>query len=121
MSKEIAVEFLRMAASGRVAEAYENYVGSDFKHHNPHFRGDAASLRAAMEADAATHPNKVLQVQRAIAEGDLVAVHSSVRMTGDDRGYALVHIFRFAGGRIVELWDIAEPVPENSPNENGMF
>jgi hypothetical protein len=23
--------------------------------------------------------------------------------------------------RIAELWDVAQPVPEHSPNENGMF
>ena len=32
-----------------------------------------------------------------------------------DRGIALVHIFRFEAGRIAELWDIGQPVPENSP------
>jgi len=119
--RNAAVGFLRAASSGRVREAYERYIGPDFKHHNPHFGGDAAALRAAMEQDAAEHPNKVLKVQRVLADDDLVAVHSWVRMTGDDAGYALVHIFRFAGDRVVELWDIAEPVPASSPNANGMF
>lgn len=119
--RDAAVGFLREASSGRVREAYERYIAPDFRHHNPHFGGDAAALRAAMEEDAVQHPNKVLKVQRVLVDGDLVAVHSSVRMTGDDAGYALVHIFRFAGDHIVELWDIAEPVPASSPNENGMF
>jgi predicted SnoaL-like aldol condensation-catalyzing enzyme len=119
--RDAAVEFLQLASSGRVRDAYDRFAAPDFKHHNPHFAGDMASLRDAMEKDAAAHPNKVLKVQHAIAEGDVVAVHSWVRMTGDDAGYALVHIFRFDGGRVAELWDIAEPVPENSPNENGMF
>jgi predicted SnoaL-like aldol condensation-catalyzing enzyme len=44
-----------------------------------------------------------------------------VRQNPDDRGGALVHIFRFHGDRVVELWDIGQPVPEDSPNENGMF
>jgi len=46
---------------------------------------------------------------------------SSVRQNPQDRGGAVVHIFRFAGARIAELWDIGQPVPENSPNEYGMF
>ena len=119
--RKAAVDFLEQASSGRVREAYDKYASPDFQHHNPHFAGDAASLREAMEKDAVAHPNKVLKVQRAIAEGDVVAVHSWVRMTGDDAGYALVHIFRFEGDRVAELWDIAEPVPANSPNANGMF
>jgi predicted SnoaL-like aldol condensation-catalyzing enzyme len=32
-----------------------------------------------------------------------------------------VHIFRFRGDKIVELWDLGQEVPESSPNENGMF
>jgi hypothetical protein len=32
-----------------------------------------------------------------------------------------VHIFRFAGDRVVELWDVAQPLPADSPNENGAF
>ena len=39
----------------------------------------------------------------------------------NDRGTAAVHIFRFQGDRVIELWDVGQPVPENSPNENGMF
>lgn len=119
--KEAAVDFLRLAGSGKVREAYRKYVGPEFRHHNAYFRGDAESLMAAMEENAAKNPNKVLDVQRALEDGDLVAVHSHVRQNPDDRGAALVHIFRFKGDKVVELWDVAQPVPENSPNEHGMF
>jgi predicted SnoaL-like aldol condensation-catalyzing enzyme len=36
-------------------------------------------------------------------------------------GGAVVHIFRFEGGLIVELWDVGQDVPEQSVSENGMF
>jgi predicted SnoaL-like aldol condensation-catalyzing enzyme len=121
LRKAAAVGFLQGSASGNVREAYDRYVGSSFKHHNPYFGGDAASLRAGMEQNAAQNPVKALEVQRTIAEGDLVAVHSKVQMKPGDPELALVHIFRFDGDRIVELWDIAQPVPPDSPNENGMF
>jgi predicted SnoaL-like aldol condensation-catalyzing enzyme len=119
--KEVALSFLRAAASGNVRAAYQKHVAPNFKHHNPFFRGDAESLMKGMEENATKNPNKVLEVQRAIEEGDLVAVHSRVLMKPDDRGVALVHFFKFQGDRIVELWDLGQPVPENSPNENGMF
>ncbi len=34
---------------------------------------------------------------------------------------ALVHIFHFKGDRIDELWDIGQPVPQDCPNQHGMF
>jgi predicted SnoaL-like aldol condensation-catalyzing enzyme len=119
--KERAVAFLGLAAAGRVDEAYADYVGPGFLHHNPYFRGDAASLKAAMAENASQNPRKTLQVQRALEDGDLVAVHSHVRQKPEDPGAAVVHLFRFENGRIVELWDIGTPVMDEGPNENGMF
>lgn len=119
--KEAAMEFLRLVAAGKVREAYGKYIGPEFRHHNAFFKGDAESLMVAMEENAATNPNKVLEVQRALQDGDLVAVHSRIRQTPSDPGAAVVHIFRFQGNLIAEAWDVGQAVPEDSPNENGMF
>lgn len=119
--KESALDFLSSVASGQVRKAYELYVGPGFKHHNPYFRGDAASLEEGMTQNARKNPDKVLEIQAAIEEGDHVAVFSRVRQEPKDKGGAVVHIFRFNDGRIVEFWDIGQPVPEDTVNENGMF
>lgn len=119
--KDAAMEFLRLAASGKIRVAYRTYVGPDFRHHNPFFPGDAKSLMAAMEENAAKNPDKVLEIQHALQDGDLVAVHSRVRQKPTDRGVAVVHIFRFKENLITELWDMGQAVPEESPNEYGMF
>jgi len=119
---ERAVAFLRLASTGDVRRAYEQYVSSAFRHHNAYFAGDAASLAAGMEQNAAENPNKAFQVQRTIAEGDLVAIHSRLQLKPGAPEIAVVHIFRFDDeGRIVELWDVGQPVPAQSPNEYGMF
>ena len=119
--KNVAVSFLQLVASGRVREAFEKYVGPGFRHHNPHFDATPEALIHAMEENARQFPQKHLDVKRALEDGDLVAVHSHVRHTPDERGYGLVHIFRFDGDRVAELWDLAQEVPANSPNGNGMF
>jgi predicted SnoaL-like aldol condensation-catalyzing enzyme len=120
-NKDNAISFLKLAASGKVREAYSKFVGAGFRHHNPFFEGSAESLLRAMEENAQQNPEKVLEVKRAIAEGDHVAVHTHVRQKPGDPGAAVVHIFRFEKGRIVELWDLGQPVPERSPNQHGMF
>ena len=120
-NKDAAVTFLKMAASGKVREAYARFVGAGFRHHNPFFEGSAEALMAAMEENARQNPSKVLEVKRAIAEGEFVVVHGYVRHKLGDLGAAVVHIFRFEKDRIVELWDVGQPVPAESPNEYGMF
>lgn len=120
-NKDAAVSFLKMASSGDVREAYSKFVGANFKHHNPYFEGSAQTLMTAMEENARDNPNKTLNVKLAIAESDLVAVDTHVRQSPEDRGGAAVHIFRFEEGHIVELWDVGQEVPEESPNQYGMF
>lgn len=120
-NKDAAVSFLKMASSGNVREAYSKFVGPGFRHHNPFFDGSAESLMNGMEENARQNPNKVLEVKHAIAEGAFVTVHSHVRQNPDEAGGAVVYIFRFEDDRIVELWDVGQPIPKVSPNQHGMF
>src|SRR5262245_52377282 len=119
--RDVAVSFMALVGSGRVREAYDRHVGEDFRHHNPFFRGDREALLRAMEENAVKNPAKVLDVKHTLEEGDYVAVHSHIRQNAQDRGGAAVHIFRFENDRIVELWDVGQAIPRDSPNEHGMF
>ena len=119
--KDAAVEFLKQIVAGDVRGAYERHVGDGFRHHNPYFAGDAPSLRKGMEEDEARHPGKQLDVLVALQEGNYVAVHSRLRRGATEPDIAVVHIFRFEGGRIAELWDIAQAAPKEIVNKNGMF
>lgn len=119
--KQAAAEFLRMVAVGEIRQAYARHVAPGFRHHNAWFAGDADSLMRGMEENHGVHPHKQLDIQRVLEDGALVAVHSHMRPKPGSPGMALMHIFRFEQGRIAELWDIGQPVPEQSPNEHGMF
>ncbi|HWM42448.1 MAG TPA: nuclear transport factor 2 family protein, partial [Burkholderiales bacterium] len=87
----------------------------------PYFPGDAESLRKGMEEAHAKFPQTAIEIQRALEEGNLIAVHSKVKHAPAGRDIAVVHIFRFKGMRIVELWDIGMEAPESSPNQYGLF
>jgi predicted SnoaL-like aldol condensation-catalyzing enzyme len=56
-----------------------------------------------------------------IAEGDLVMTHGLIPTSPEDRGMAAADIFRLEDGKIVEHWDVVQPVPETSANDNTMF
>ena len=118
---DAAKRFLTMVCDGRVHAAFDQLVAPDFRHHNPWFRGDAAALRDGMASNAAQFPDKAIEFHRILADGDEVAVLSRMQHTKDGPAHALVHIFRFEGGRIVELWDVAQQMPGDAVNENGMF
>jgi predicted SnoaL-like aldol condensation-catalyzing enzyme len=91
------------------------------KHHNVYFAGDAKSLEQAMIENHERFPHKTMEVKHAVEEGVIVIVHSHVLLKPGDAGVALVHIFRFEGEKIAEMWDLGQQVPDVSPNEHGMF
>jgi predicted SnoaL-like aldol condensation-catalyzing enzyme len=120
--RQTALAFLNQVIIGRISEAFEKYIARQgFRHHNPHFRGDRESLKAAMMDAKLKFPNTTLDVQHVFEEDDLVAVHSRVKHSGDAPEIAVVHIFRFEREKVVELWDVAMQAPKDSPNENGIF
>ena len=119
--KTAAIHFLELTAAGNVSEAFDLYVGQDFRHHNLSFKGDAASLKSAMLESAAYLPEKKLEIQFAVKEENRVAVYSKVEIYPGERGVALVHFFRFEDNKIVELWDLAQAPPDEIINEYGLF
>lgn len=119
--KDIATEFLRLAASGHIDEAYDKYVHPDFFHHNPYFPGDRESLKQGMADSHKEMPNKEYRTVRAMEDGELVAVHGRIKLTPEMPEFALVHIFRFEGDKIIEEWEAGQEVPGDMPNGNGMF
>ena len=119
--KDIAVSFLQLASSGNARQAFRKYVHPQFSHHNPYFKGDRESLLTGMEESAVQFPKKVFEVVRTLEDGDFVVVHGKVRLNPDMPEISLIHIFRFDGDLIIEEWEAAQEVPQESPNENEMF
>ncbi len=119
--KQAAVDFLQLVIAGRIDEAYRVHVEMQGKHHNPYFAPGFDALKQAMKENHVQFPNKHIAVKNVLGDGDLVAVHSHIMPSPDDKGIAAVHLFRFQGDRIVELWDCGQPVPSESPNRDGMF
>jgi predicted SnoaL-like aldol condensation-catalyzing enzyme len=120
--KKAAESFLKMAGTGKVHEAYDQYVAPSFIHHNQYFKGDRQSLLTAMQEASKTSPNKAIEIRRIYEDGDTVVTHSLVtRQDPQAPAIAVVHIFRFEHDRIAELWDLGQPISKDSPNENGMF
>ena len=115
-----ALEFLQLAREGSRAAA-ERLLTPGARHHNPYFKAGMPALLDAIEAAARTAPDRLSDTKHVVSDGEFVAVHSHVRQRQGDQGAAVFHLFRFEGDRIAELWDVAQPVPADDPNADGMF
>ena len=66
-------------------------------------------------------PNKSITFVRAVAEDDLVALHTHQVWPNNDE-WVTMDYFRFdENGKIVEHWDVIQQVPESSANGNTMY
>ena len=116
----LALEFLRLLRIGN-GEAARRLVTPDARHHNPYFVAGMKQLIDAAVSAASSAPERTADVLRVVASGECVAVHSHVRHRSNEPGVSVVHIFRFEGELIAELWDVGQAVPADTLNSDGMF
>ena len=70
----------------------------------------------------ANHPDARGEIKRVFADGDYVILHSLWHsLTDSPRGEAVVDIYRLEDGKLVEHWDVIQPIPETAANKNTMF
>ena len=105
-TKQAAVEFLQLVVAGHIDEGYKRFVDMNGKHHNVFFPAGFGALKKAMAENHVELPNKQFTPINVIADGDFVAVHSHLVLQKSDQEMAVVHIFRFHGDKIVEMWDV---------------
>ncbi len=116
-----AIAFYRTAYAGAPRDAVDAYVGAHYIQHNPLVGDGPEPFIAYFERMAAEYPDKTIDFVRAVAEGDLVALHTHQVWPGGDE-YVTMDFFRFdANGKIVEHWDAIQQVPATSANGNTMY
>ncbi|QBQ99484.1 nuclear transport factor 2 family protein [Paraburkholderia pallida] len=99
------------------ADLYPGFVSGPYIQHNPLFPDGLDDILGYIK-QAGRIP---CEVKRIAIDGDLAFVHVRyLEWAGQET--AGVDIFRFdANGKIVEHWDVLQPVPKTANNANTMF
>ena len=120
-NKQNAIAFYRTAYSGDPASAVEMYVGAEYIQHNPLVGDGKQAFIDYFTEMALQYPGKEIEFIRAIAEGDLVALHTHQTWPGNEE-YVTMDFFRFdTDGKIIEHWDAIQVVPDETKNGNPMY
>lgn len=99
-----------------VRGAFERYVAPHYIQHNPHIADGRDAAIAALEPIFG--PDSRFEIKRIVVDGDLAVIHLH-GSTG--KGGAVADIFRLKCGRIVEHWDVLQPIEDSPVNPHPYF
>lgn len=120
-NKRNAIAFYQTAYEGNPRQAVDQFVGDSYTQHNPWVGDGPEPFIEYFERMQEEYPDKSISFVRAVAEGDMVALHTH-QVWPDDNEYVTMDFFRFDDeGKIVEHWDAVQEIPETSANDNTMY
>jgi predicted SnoaL-like aldol condensation-catalyzing enzyme len=119
-NKKLVITFYQSFFGDHDMSVLEKYVAPDYIQHNPTVADGRDGLANAAKGWFASAPKSKVDIRQAAADGDLVWLHLKAQY-GPGPAISLVDIFRVKDGKIVEHWDIAQPVPDKAANPHPMF
>ena len=120
-NRRILLDFIELFYHQRkVRLAFERHVAADYIQHNPNIQDGREAAIIALEPLFGS-PDASFEIHRILVDGDLAAIHLHGRRSAQALGGAVVDLYRFADGKIVEHWDVLQSIPETAVNPHPMF
>jgi predicted SnoaL-like aldol condensation-catalyzing enzyme len=120
-NKKTVVAFYEAAINQKDFDAASKYLGPRYTQHNPTAPDGPAGLKGFLVFLKDKFPSAKSEIKRVFADGDYVILHVHAVREPGTRGNAIIDIFKLESGKVVEHWDVAQPIPEKAANDNGMF
>ena len=102
-----------------VRRAFETFVAPGYIQHNPGI-SDGRDAAIAALTPMFSDPDFHADLKRVLADGDYGVIHLH-GYRDDERGGAVMDLYRVDGGRIVEHWDVIQPIPETAQNDHPLL
>lgn len=120
-NKATVTAFYEKALNEGDAEGALAFVGNRYVQHNPFADDGKDGFRKFVTWRHGKFPHAHSEILKVFSDGDFVILHvHSVREPGT-RGDAIVDLFKLEDGKIVEHWDVVQPIPEQLAHSNTMF
>ena len=120
-NRKIVLDFYEKGLNQKDADAAIAYMGNRYVQHNPNAADGPEGFRKFIAFLREKFPNSRSEIKRSFVDGDYVILHVHAVREPGTRGSAIVDIFKLESGKIVEHWDVVQPIPENPANSNTMF
>lgn len=120
-NRQLVVDFYERFFNKHETIAASAVVAEDYIQYNPEVPDGKAPFVSFFTEFFKENPQSRARIVRSATDGDLVYLHVHSTNGPDDRGQAVIDIFRVKDGKLVEHWDVIQDVPATSANSNTMF
>ena len=120
-NKKAVLEFYEAAINQKDFDKAAPYIGSRYTQHNPNAADGPEGLKRFLAFLREKFPQAHSEIKQVFVDGDYVILHVHAVREPGTHGNAIVDIFKLENGKVVEHWDVIQPIPEQSANSNGMF
>jgi len=122
-NKALAVSLIEDVLMGKNPSKIGDYISSEEYHqHNPQIKDGLTGIVEAVEyLTSQNNMFKYTKIHKVLGEGNFVLTVSEGEWNSGKK-HAFYDLFRMKEGKIVEHWDVIQPVPTTGlANNNGMF
>lgn len=121
-NKALAVTLIEDVLMGKNPSKITEYISAEqYDQHNPGIKDGLSSIVEAVQyLTAQNNMFKCNKIHKVLGEGNFVLTVSEGEWGG--KSQVFYDLFRMKGGKIVEHWDVIQPIPtEGLANTNGML
>lgn len=118
--QQIVLDFYHAALNQRDFAAASKHLGDVYIQHRADAPDGVEGLRRFIERES-QNQHIHADIRRVFVDREYVMLHAHVVRSPKDQGSAHVDIFRLDGDKVVEHWDVDEPIPAHTANANSVF
>ncbi|RWC54708.1 MAG: polyketide cyclase [Mesorhizobium sp.] len=120
-NKATVLDFIERSVNQGNIDAASVHFGESYTQHNPNIADGVQGFREYLQQLRQAFPLVQGEVKRIFADGDFVIVHMHARREPEEAGLAIVDFFRLAEGKLVEHWEVRQPIVESNLHANAMI
>ena len=120
-NRKVVLDFYEKGLNQKDADAAIALMGNRYVQHNPGAADGPEGFRKFIGFLKEKFPSSKSEIKRSFVDGDYVILHVHAVREPGTRGSAIIDVFKLENGKIVEHWDVVQPIPENPANNNTMF
>ncbi|PBC21997.1 MULTISPECIES: nuclear transport factor 2 family protein [unclassified Mesorhizobium] len=120
-NKAAVLDFIEKSVNEGDLDAAAVHFGESYTQHNPNIADGVQGFRDYLQQLRQRFPLVRGEVKRIFAEGDFVIVHMHAKREPEETAIAIVDFFRLAKGKLVEHWEVRQPVAQGTLHTNAMI